>query len=529
MTVRARERADQLRQDLPVLWQPMAGRPQEEFLRRVEFEAGYGGAKGGGKSDAINMGASEQTHHPKYHGIIFRRTYGELQDLIDRARPVYQQVGARWNEQKKRFTFPSGARITYAYCEDVGDEDRYLGREYTYMGFDQLEQMTELQYTKLISCARTSVAGLGVMVRSSFNPGGVGHLFVRRRFVDLGPYEPYIDPETGLSRVFIPARVYDNPILMRNDPGYVQRLLNIPDPALRRALLEGDFNVFAGQFFGEWRDELHVVEVRDQFPIPEEWGRSAGMDWGFDPHPGVVLWAAYDLHQRAWFYRELVFQQEPPLAVAKLIEEKCQDEAERTMLIRADTQMWEKEPSSRRGDSIALEINRALHNAGLQVTLVPAKKDRMNGWARVHQYLDPRRHRPDGKGTGPYARFFRANPHTGLGCPAAIQSLPAQIHDDHAGRESDLKKTAGDDCADAVRYELMGRPPLSVLPVAAEPGRPHDRAVHARTKQLLLAGLAHAAQQHEPDEGPMPTTLGGFPTTGEDDDPGLVADVYGGG
>jgi hypothetical protein len=529
VNTRAVERADRLREDHSILWRPMTDRPQEEFLRRVEFEAGYGGAKGGGKSDAINMGASEQTHHPKYHGIIFRRTYGELQDLIDRARAVYHQVGARWNEQKKRFTFPSGARITYAYCEDVGDEDRYLGREYTYMGFDQLEQMTELQYTKLISCARTSVAGLRVMVRSSFNPGGVGHMFVRRRFVDLGPYQPYVDPETGLSRVFIPARVYDNPILMRNDPGYVQRLLNIPDPALRRALLEGDFNVFAGQFFAEWRDELHVVEVRDEFPIPEGWGRSAGLDWGYDPHPGVVEWAAYDLHQRAWFYRELVFHQEPPLAVAKLIEEKSTDDAERTILIRADTQMWEKEPSSRRGDSIALEINRALHNAGLKVTLVPAKKDRTNGWARVHQYLDPRRPRPDGKGQGPYARFFRANLQTGLGCPYAIETLPAQIHDDHAGREWDLKKSSTDHAADAVRYELMDRPPLSVLPLAEHPGQPHDRAIHARTKQLYLAAMARVERAPEDDaEGPMPTTLTGFNTTVEDDDPGLIAEVYGG-
>src|SRR6266536_2641446 len=198
------ERADQMRTNLAILWQPMAGRPQEEFLRRVEFEVGYGGAKGGGKSDAVNMAAAEQVHHQRYHGIIFRRTYGELQDLIDRARPVYHQVGARWNDQKKRFTFPSGAHITYAYCEDPGDEDRYLGREYTYMGFDQLEQMRELQYTKLISCARTSVEGLRVMVRATYNPGGAGHLFVRKRFVDLGPRRPYIDPDTGLSRVFIP-------------------------------------------------------------------------------------------------------------------------------------------------------------------------------------------------------------------------------------------------------------------------------------------------------------------------------------
>jgi len=240
-----------------------------------------------------------------------------------------------------------------------------------------------------------------------------------------------------------------------------------------------------------------------------------------------VLWAAYDLHQRAWFYKELVFHQEPPLAVAKLIEEKSQDASEREMLIRADTQMWEKEPSARRGESIALEINRALHNAGLKVTLVPAKKDRTNGWARCHQYLDTRRLRPDGKGTGPYTRFFRANPQTGLGCPYAIETIPAQIHDDHAGKEWDLKKSSTDHAADAFRYELMDRPPLSVLPAALQPGRPHDRAVHHRTKQLLAAAIERANQQREELGGPLPTYAGGYPVTVDDDDQTLAGDVYG--
>ncbi len=521
------ERADQLPAAIRAGWRPNPG-PQEDFLARQEFEVGYGGAKGGGKSDGILYGATRQVAHPRYHAIIFRRTYGELQELMDRAGAVFPKVWARWNEQKKRWRFPSGARLSFSYCEDPGDEDRHLGREYQYLGFDQAEQLQEIQYTKLISCARTSVEGLTVMVRATFNPGGEGHAHMKRRFWDLGPYRPIHDPVTGLSRVFIPAKVWDNPILLRNDPAYVQRLMNISDPALRRAYLEGDMRVFAGQYFAEWRDELHVVEVADQFPIPEHWGRSAGMDWGFDPHPGIVLWAAYDTNQRAWFYRELLFHQEPPLAVAKLIEEKSQNAAEREMLIRADTNMWEKEPSSRRGDSIALEINRALHNAGLKVTLIQAKKDRMNGWARVHQYLDPRRARPDGHGHGPYARFFRANPQTGLGTPYAIDTIPAQVHDDHAGKEWDLKKSSTDHAADAFRYELMDRPPLSVLPVALEPGRSHDRQIGDRTRQLLARAIARAEQRDEELEGPLPTYAGSYPVTSEDDDPNLISDVYGG-
>lgn len=526
MSITSYERAEDIPRDLARIWQPNPG-PQTELLRRVEFEVGYGGAKGGGKSDGLLFGAIYQVHHPRYHAAIFRRTYPELQELIDRARAAYPRLGGRWNEQKKRFVFPSGARVSFFYCERVGDEDAHLGKEYQYEGFDQAEQLREIQYTKLISCARTSAEGLRIEVRCSFNPGGEGHAHMKRRFWDLGALHPIQDPATGLSRVFIPARVWDNPILLRNDPAYVQRLMGISDPALRRAYLEGDMRVFSGMYFSEWRDELHVVEVEKQFPIPEYWGRSAGMDWGFDPHPGVIEWAAYDLHQRAWFYKELVFHQEPPLAVARLIEEKSTDDAERQMLIRADTQMWEKEPSARRGESIATEMNRALHNHGLKVTLVPAKKDRMNGWARCHQYLDTRRPNPAGEGTGPYARFFRANPQTGLGCPYAIDTIPAQIHDDHEGKEWDLKKSSTDHGADAFRYELMDRPALSILPLALEPGRPHHRAIHEQVKRRLVEAIEHA-QMGQEFEGPLPTYAGSYPLTLEGpEDAEVVGDVYG--
>lgn len=522
--ITATPRADALPADAARLWKPNEG-PQTELLRRIEFEVGYGGAKGGGKSDGLVWGATRQIHHPAYQAVIFRRSYPDLQELMDRSQRFVKLEG-RWNEQKKRWTFPGGARIRFGYCDDPGDEDAYLGQEFQYLGFDQAEQLSELQYTKLISCARTSYEGLRVMVRASFNPGGEGHAHMKRRFWDLGALRPIQDAETGLSRVYIPARVWDNPVLLRNDPAYVQRLMAISDPALRRAYLEGDMRVFAGMYFSEWRDDLHVVEVHEQFEIPDYWGRSAGMDWGFDPHPGIVLWNAYDLHQRAWCYKELLFHQSSPLEVARMIEEKTTDEAERTMLIRADTQMWEKEPAKKRGESIATEINRELHRKGLKVTLIPAKKDRMNGWARTHQYLDPRRPRPDGEGHGPYLRFFRANPHTGLGCQYAIDTIPAQIHDDTEGKEWDLKKSPTDHAADAERYELMDRPPLSLLPVALEPGRSHHRAVHDRVKQRILEAIEQVQQQEQ--EGELPVTAGRFPVTTEGgNDADLVGDVYG--
>ncbi|MGH2404894.1 MAG: terminase large subunit domain-containing protein, partial [bacterium] len=480
------------------------------------------------KTDGLIYGATTQTGHPRYHGALFRRNYPELQEMIDRARVSFTRVGARWNEQKKRFTFPSGARISFFYCERVGDEDAHLGKEYQYLGFDQLEQFTEKQYTTLISCARASVPGLRVKVRATFNPGGEGHQFVKKRFYDLGPLTPYIDSRTGLSRVFVPARVWDNPAILKNDPAYVQRLLAISDPALRRAYLEGDMKVFSGQYFSEWRDELHVVEPCEQFRMPPHWGRSGGLDWGFSPHPGVLLICAYDPHGRPWAYKELVYQEETPLSLADLIAEQVlTEDAERRMLIRADTQMWEKD--TRKGLSIAEEVNRRLHNHHhLQVTLVQARKDRINGWARVHQYLDPRRKGPDGDGRGPWLRFFRSNPELpGYGCPYAIETIPAQIHDPL--KPGDLKKGKGesatDHAADALRYELMDQPALTVMPLDEQPARPHHRAVHDRVKQRLL----EAIQEHNAGAAADDELTGSF--AGElqalaPDDPKLLADLY---
>src|SRR5467141_3696355 len=140
MHVIAYARADDLPKDLEVLWRPNPG-PKEEFLERQECEGGYGGAEGHGKSDGILFGAIRQVHQPRYHAAIFRRTYPELQELIDRSATVFPRGDARWNEQKKRWRFPSGARVSFFYCERLGDEDAHLGKEYQYLGFDQAEQL----------------------------------------------------------------------------------------------------------------------------------------------------------------------------------------------------------------------------------------------------------------------------------------------------------------------------------------------------------------------------------------------------
>ncbi len=244
-------------------WQPTDR--QAAFLRSPAYEVLFGGAAGGGKSEALLAGALQFVEFPSFRGLILRRTFADLErSLIDRARGMFRLFcpEADYNETKKVWRFPSGAQIYFGHLEHEKDKYAYQSAEFSYIAFDELTHFTETQYTYMLSRARSS-KGLGVYVRAATNPGGEGHAWVMRRWA------PWLDPtspvragaqqilgyshgqddtehfhdhvtEHGLSRVFIPARVQDNPYLHLNDPGYVERLRGL-DPVTRAQLLDGDW------------------------------------------------------------------------------------------------------------------------------------------------------------------------------------------------------------------------------------------------------------------------------------------------
>lgn len=276
-------------------WQPNEG-PQSEFLTTPAYEVLYGGAAGGGKSEGILLGALRYIAHSEYHAGLFRRTYPELEtSLIPRSRLWYPKQGGRYNDSKHVWTFPSGARIRFGHLEYEDSVDQYQSSEFQYLGFDELTTFTRGQYTKMLARARSS-AGIPVRVRSGTNPGGDGHDWVQQRWApwlgappevawegpsaDAGKPLWYVNEEGGeryitlgearalirawhaapverrpflslpLTRVFIPARVEDNPKLIRNDPAYVQRLMGL-DPVRRAQLRSGDWAIrpAAGKYF----------------------------------------------------------------------------------------------------------------------------------------------------------------------------------------------------------------------------------------------------------------------------------------
>ncbi|HNT77567.1 MAG TPA: phage terminase large subunit [Anaerolineae bacterium] len=255
------------------MWKPNPG-PQTRFMQSPAYEVLYGGAAGGGKSEALLVEALRHVAVPGYHAILFRRTFPELErSLIQRSQALYPGLGGVYRSQQRRWAFPSGATITFGHLEGENDQYKYQSAEFAFLGFDELTSFTEAQYLYLFSRARTTARQesgkpLPVRIRAATNPGGVGHAWVKARFIDpLPPFqigyfirendvERRVAPRIAgaLSRQFIPATIADNPVLMEVDSGYRERLMALP-LIERERLLNGNWsiaptgNVFKPEWF----------------------------------------------------------------------------------------------------------------------------------------------------------------------------------------------------------------------------------------------------------------------------------------
>ena len=299
-----------------VIWQPQPR--QAVFMSRSEYEALYGGAAGGGKSDAIIIEALRQVHIPHYKALILRKTFPQLAELIDKSLNYYPRAfpKARYNGSNHTWTFPSGAKIIFGSMQYTKDRTKYQGQAYDFIAFDELTHFTWEEYSYMFSRNRPNGPGTRVYIRASANPGGVGHGWVKERFITAAkPMQTvtedvvWRDPggrehSSEQTRIFVPSSVFDNPALLDNDPQYVQRLASLPE-ADRNALLYGDWDTFSGQVFTEWRnDHDHYADrvnthVITPFPIPKDWVIWCGLDWGYS-RPFSVGWYAVDHENRIY-------------------------------------------------------------------------------------------------------------------------------------------------------------------------------------------------------------------------------------
>lgn len=432
-------------------------------MARAEDEALYGGAAGGGKSEALVCEALRQVHIPHYKGLIIRKTYPELEELIDKSLGYYSRAfpGAKYNASSHTWHFPSGAKVLFRSMPNLKAKEKFRGQAYDYIGFDELTHFLFEEYNFLFSRNRPNGPGTRCYIRATSNPGGVGHGWVKERFITAGPpmktiwYRVEIKFPDGhvehrwKSRVFVPASVFDNPALNENDPDYITRLASMPE-AERNAQLYGDWNSFEGQTFRDFRDDpahyqdrkwTHVI---DPFRIPDDWAIWCGLDWGYS-RPFAVGWFAVDRNRRMYHIRELygvkkdrpnVGVQWEPTAVAKKIREIEADDPNlrgRTILRVGDPAIWGSDGT----ESIGALFERQ------RVYFERGDNARIDGKMQVHHRLSF-----DEDGV-PMLYVFK-------GCRNFIRTLPTLVYDETDVEDVD---TDGEDHAyDMLRYVCMRNP-----------------------------------------------------------------------
>ena len=444
-------------------------------MRRFEDEAFYGGAAGGGKSEALVIEALRQVHIPYYKGIIFRKTYPQLEELIDKSLHYYKLAfpGAQYNAGKHIWSFPSGAQILFRSMPHLADRTNYQGHAYDFIGFDELTHFTWDEYSYLFSRNRPNGPGTRVYTRATANPGGIGHGWVKDRFVSVAPPMTTIWEEVPItfpdghvemrkkSRIFVPSTVFDNKILLENDPDYLTRLASMPD-AERRALLYGDWDSFSGQVFTEWRNDpdhykdhkfTHVIEP---FEIPADWAIWCGLDWGYS-RPFSVGWYAVNRDRRMVRIREYYgctgtpnegVRMEPGAVARKIKEIEADDPNLRGRNIHrvGDPAIWGSDGTESIG--ALMERERVYFERGDHA--------RIDGKMQIHHRLAF-----DAQGY-PRLQVFST-------CKHFIRTVPALVYDE--SNVEDIDTDGEDHIYDELRYVCMKNPvPAPVVKTEAPRG-----------------------------------------------------------
>lgn len=409
------------------------------FSANTRFVA-YGGARGGGKSWAVRQKAVLMAlRYPGIRLLLLRRSYPELRENHLLPLAAMLKGAARYKETEKAFLFPNGSRLRFGYCDKESDVLQYQGQEFDVIFLDEATQFSEFQFQTLTACLR-GANDFPKRFYLTCNPGGIGHEWVKRLFVTR-EYQRRERPE---DYTFIPAGVYDNRVLMEKDPAYVRQLENLPDE-LRKAWLHGDWGVFAGQYFPEFREESHVT---DPFPIPKGWRRYFAMDYGLDMLAGY--WIAVDGRGMAFVYREVY---EPDLIISAAAERILSlNNGEQIEAWYAPPDLWNRRQDT--GRSVADIFSE------YGILLTKAKNDRVQGWYDVKEWLRLRPG-PD-KRQFPALRIFRC-------CPNLIRSFPALQRSSKKPNDCATEPHAYTHGPDAIRYFIAGRP-LPAAPLAEADG-----------------------------------------------------------
>lgn len=417
---------------------------QTLFLKDKHRHIAYGGARGGGKSWAVRTKSKLLAfRYPGIKILIVRKKYKELQNNHIEQLTAELEGFAKYNRSDKMFRFPNGSTISFGYCANEGDLGQYQGAEYDVVFIDEAGQLKESWIRKINLCVR-GTNGFPKRTYYTLNPGGPGHAYFKRVFVDRN-FNPDEDPNDYF---FIQAKVEDNKALMDTQPDYLRELENLP-PTLRAAWKDGRWDVYEGQFFEDFRDvpehykDRRWTHVIEPFEIPDGWTICRSYDFGYGK-PFSCAWWAVDYDGTIYRIMELYGCTRTPNEGVKWTPDKQFEEIHKTEMQHpwlkgktiigvADPAIWD----ASRGESVADTAAR------YGVFFTPGDNERIAGWMQCHYRLQ---FDEDG-----YPRMYVFNT-----CRAFIRTIPTLIYDEH--RAEDLDTKMEDHVADEWRYFCMSRP-----------------------------------------------------------------------
>lgn len=418
----------------------------------------YGGARGGGKTDGVlgKYAIKGEMYGAGFNGIFFRRELPMCDDAIERSRQILAPLGWRWTENNRTWRSPSGARLRFRPLENVGDAEKYQGQNITDACVEEAGNYADSRPIDRLQGVLRSAAGVPTQLILTGNPGGPGHLWLKERYVDPAPggMKKLVRSLRGSrahNAIYIPSRVTNNRILLKNNPDYVTRLYLVGSEDLVRAWLDGDWNAIQGAFFDGWRAERHVLPA---FAIPGHWLKFRSFDWGYASPFSVGWWTVASgdmaladrvipkgalIRYREWYGAKAPGQglrlNNPDIAAGVLARSPADERIAYTV---ADPAIF----ASQGGPSIAEQMARA----GLPMR--PGDNTRLGnrgqitGWSRLRALLV-------GDGGAPMIYCFD-------NCADSIRTLPVLPHS--SANPEDLDTTGEDHAADEWRYAVMSRP-----------------------------------------------------------------------
>ena len=379
--------------------------------------------------------------YKKSKQIIFRSTFADLEkSLIRVSLEIYPLSIADYNSSKHTWKFQNGSIIDFGYIQYEKDVYQYQSAEYDVIRFDELTHFTEFMYTYMISRCR-GANPYPKRIKSSTNPGGVGHVWVKERFIDIG--EPNTmhtcKLETGqeVTRIFIPSLVTDNKFMLDYDPDYIKRLDALPEKE-RKALKYGDWDIYDGMFFPEFKRRIHVIEP---FQIPDTWNRYIAMDYGLDMF--AVLFIAVDTKGKAYVYNEI--------HKSNLIVSEARQTLKSIMrqykykFIYAPPDLWNRNRDTGKSTAeLFLEGN---------IHLTKASNNRISGWLNVKEWLKVKkvRHEQTGK------LYEDSDLKIFSNCINLIKYLPQLQHDEKDPNDVATEPHEPTHITDALRYFCVSR------------------------------------------------------------------------